>query len=363
MNDAVLFVQNRTHRAGAQTCLARLLRHETLARWKPVLLCSPGGWLVAECRSRGIPVIEERFPSSRSLPARLFGNVAFAWRVMRALAGRSLRPAIVHANDHMEGLLGLELAARLHARTAIVLRSSMMTREDYLKYRCNRYDFIAAVGDEFRDRIQAWEPAREITLVSDGLYADEIGPPRQKASASPRRVLVIGSPLDAKGWADVTEALHLLEREGVLPEMQFDFTGAAPDPAKNDLKIGRLGTARCRFLGRVEAFRDLVLGYDLVINPSRMESFGMAAMEVVAAGVPLLSSRTGVIERVLEQPAVLFPPARPDLLAGALKHVLRHWTEIDFGVAQGQANIRAHFLIDQAAAKLDEAYQRLLGRN
>jgi len=65
-----------------------------------------------------------------------------------------------------------------------------------------------------------------------------------------------------------------------------------------------------------------VLGYDLVINPSRMESFGTAAIEVLAAGVPLLSSRTGVIEQVQESAEMLFPPHRPEALASALKNVL-----------------------------------------
>lgn len=48
-------------------------------------------------------------------------------------------------------------------------------------------------------------------------------------------------------------------------------------------------------------------------------------------------------------------------LAAVLKRVLQQWAEIDFGVERGQANIRAHFLIDRTAAKLNAAYERLLG--
>jgi glycosyltransferase involved in cell wall biosynthesis len=338
--------------------LVRILRHQILKKWNPVLLCSPGGWLVTECRTHGIPVIEMSFPGSRSLPARLFGNAAFARRVVRALEARAIRPRIVQANDHTEGLLGLAIARRLDARSAVFLRSAAMTRDDYDKYRCGDYDFVATVSGNFRDRMLSWAPEQDVAVVPDGIYADEIEPPRPKAPL-PRRVLVVGSPAGLKGWADLAEALARLEADGVLPAMQFDFAGSAPDPAQNDLRLERLKTVRCQFLGRVEAFRDLVLGYDLVINPSRMETFGMAAIEVLAAGVPLLSSRTGVIEQVLEQPDVLFPPMQPDRLAAVLKNVLQNWTDIDFGVARAQDNIRSKFLIDHTASKLNDAYEML----
>jgi glycosyltransferase involved in cell wall biosynthesis len=103
-----------------------------------------------------------------------------------------------------------------------------------------------------------------------------------------------------------------------------------------------------------------VRGYDLVINPSRMETFGMAAIEVLAAGVPLLSSRTGVMEQVQDAEEMLFAPARPDQLAFALKHLLQEWPRIDLGVVGCQENIRRRFLIDKTVDRLTAAYDRLL---
>jgi glycosyltransferase involved in cell wall biosynthesis len=355
---AVVYLQDRTHRAGAQTCLARILRHREMRRWNPLLVCSRPGWLTGECDRAGIPVICEEFPRSRSIPARLFGNAGFARNVARRIEAAGHDAAIVHANDHLEGLLGLHLAKRLRARTAIFLRSPGMTRDDYFKYRCFDYDLIAAVGDELQARAQAWDPGGKIELIHDGIAADEFAAPKPKPLQAPARVLVIGSSLDWKGWADLTEALYLLEQEKALPPMTFDFTGDKPARRTNDLKLARLAT-RCNFLGRVETFRDLVRSYDLVINPSRMESFGMAAIEVLAAGVPLLSSRTGVIEQVLESAEMLFPPARPAPLAAALRHVMANWAGIDFAVARAQENIRRRFLIDHTVARLTAAYAGL----
>jgi glycosyltransferase involved in cell wall biosynthesis len=359
----ILFVQKRAHRAGAQTCLARLLRHEVMRAWHPVLICSQSGWLAEECSNHGIPTIIETFPSSRSLAARLFQNGLFARRTRTRLERLDLKPAIVHANDHLEGLLGLKLARELRAHSAIFLRSPGMTRGDYFKYQCHKYDLIAAVGDELRARVKKWDSSRDIQLIHDGICENEFAPPRPKSAAFPRKILVIGSPLDWKGWADLTEALIQLESEKILPAVEFDFTGSRPNPTENNLKLEKTAAVRCHFLGRVEKFRELISGYDLVINPSRMESFGMAAMEVVALGVPLLSSRTGIIEQVIEQPEFLFSPKQPAELARALRNLIQNWPRLDFDAEQCQRRIREKFMIGRAVEKLGAAYEALLRQN
>lgn len=222
----ILFVQNHTHRAGAQTCLARLLRHKAAATWNPVLLCSPGGWLPAECARFGVAVIEQKFPSSRSLTGRLFGNAVFVRSVARKLDVLGVRPAIVQANDHIEGLLGLELASRLGTRSAIFLRSSGMSAQDYFKYRCGNYDVVIAAGDDLQRSAQSWDKSKKVSLIHDGIGEDEFLDAKAKPSTVPSRALVIGNSGEAKGWGDLAEALAKLDASGVsLPA--FDFTGDA----------------------------------------------------------------------------------------------------------------------------------------
>lgn len=361
MTKDVLFLQGRTHKAGAQTCLARLLRHDLLRQWNCRVLSSQPGWFTEECERLGVPVTLTEFPSSRSLAARLFGNEAFSKRVAAELQEKNFKPAVVFANDHQEGLLALSLTKRFGAKSAILLRSPGMRQEDYVKYRCGSFDHIRAIGDELTARVQAWEPAKKIIAAYDGVFEDEFLPLKEKLALAPSRILAIGSPLVWKGWADLVEALTMLEQQGVLPKLHVDFTGAMSATGDNDLKLSLLANVECNFLGRVERFRELVREYDLVINPSRMETFGMAAIEVLAAGVPLLSSRTGVMEDVQTNPAMLFEPATPASLAQALRHLLENWSEMDFGIAPAQRNIRQKFMIDHAAAALEEALKELAG--
>jgi glycosyltransferase involved in cell wall biosynthesis len=356
MSGSVIYLQNRTHRAGAQTCLARLLCHGGLREWAPVLLCGCPGWLADRVAAAGVRVVRQPFPASRSLPSRLFGNRLFARRVAAALAAQGIRPALIHANDHWEGLLGLAFARQCQVPAVIFLRSPGMTQADYAKYRCGDYDLVLTVGEELRQRAQAWEAHKTIHLVSDGIDRAEFAAPKPWPDAFPSRVLVIGSPLDWKGWADFTAALAILEKAAEWPAWQCDFTGDQPDPARNNLHLEALQRTQCRFLGRVEKFHDLVRGYDLVINPSRMESFGMASVETVAAGVPLLSSRVGVIEQVIRQPEFLFAPHQPASLVAALRTLRQKWPLVSFAAADARERIETCFLVDHAVGKLRQLY-------
>lgn len=359
MSASVAFIQKRTHRAGAQTCLARLLRHEAMQAWRPVLICSEAGWLTAECEQYHIPFIIQPFPSSRSLGSRMFGNRSWAAKVKQMLESKNLYPSIVHANDHLEGLLGLALSAKLKTRKAIFLRSPGMKREDLFKYGCTEYDSIAVVGDELLTRNEGWSPETTFKLIHDGIETSEFMDVKAKAPKFPHKILVIGSALDWKGWADLTEALFLLQEQDKLPEITFDFTGDKPDPNKNDLKLERLTTGTYNFIGRVEGFRKLVRGYDLVINPSRMESFGMAAIEVLAAGVPLLASRSGIIEQVLKDANMLFHPEKPAELAERLYFLMKSWADLEIKVDNAQEHIRSNFTVDHTIHRLSAEYQRI----
>jgi glycosyltransferase involved in cell wall biosynthesis len=357
VNETVLFIQNRTHRAGAQTCLARLMCFMHGRGQRVVLLCSENGWLSEECSRNNIPFIVQQFPSSRSLLSRSFGNSAFARRAAYAVAQTGIVPRIIHANDHTEGLLGLALARVLNARSAMFLRSSAMTERDYYKYGCNRYGLVIAVGDALQRHAQGWDQARPIQLIYDGIGESEFLSAKPKSLEAPTRALVIGNAGEAKGWGDLVVAMEMLEAKKIsLPA--FDFTGDASGKPYFE-KLKALHT-ECRFIDRVDDFRALARSYDFIVNPSRNESFGMAAIEVLAAGVPLISSRTGVIEQVLTDAGLTFEPNNSEAIAETLERILQQWRSVDFGVARAQQVIRDRFLINQTWMKLEGAYRSLL---
>lgn len=356
----LVFLQRRSHKAGAQTCLARLVRHPALRPFSPLVICGEPGWLPEELKAHGVGVRIEPFPTARSLAGRLLLNRLFCRRLAADLAdpGASY---VIHGNDHQEAPLTLALGRALGARTALFLRSPSMSREDYRKYRCADADLLTTVGDELLDKLAAWDPGRPVPIISDGIYTEELASALPAVPDRPRRFLVLGSPLPWKGWRDLVDALVLLAERGEFPaNASFDFTGSPPGD-DNPLGLDRLPGGCCRFLGRRTDFPQLATDYDFVINPSRHETFGMAAIEVVALGLPLLSSDSGIIDRVIDLPDLLYPAGDASRLSLRLAAILGGVVPTSVDRKRFQEAIRVNFLIDRSAEALLTAYAETFG--
>lgn len=136
------------------------------------------------------------------------------------------------------------------------------------------------------------------------------------------RLLCVGSLTPTKGQDVLVDALA---RVVDLP-WRCDLVGPlARDPgyvASVRAGIERHGLGgRLRLSGPlIGAALDAIYAHaDLLVLPSRVESFGMVLTEALARGIPVLASDTGgVAETVGDGPALLVPPGDPDALAAAL---------------------------------------------
>lgn len=360
MTNSLLFLQKRSSKAGAQVALSRLLRHPQLQALNPVLVTEQDGWLTEQCRSHGLPVILQKFPASRSLLNRFLGNQRFAQEILRQAAEANLKPALVLGNDHGEGLLTRAVAKAARIASVIILRSSETTESFFHKYECDRCDLIYSVGEELTAKVKKWGAQGQIRLLNDGVYETEFHPVKPKAAAFPTNILVAGSAVPDKGWADFAVAIDLLEKDPNFPALDFDFTGTPPDPAINDMQLGKPRRARFNFRGRQEKFIEFVQRYDLVLHPSREESFGLAPVEILAAGVTLLSSSAGVMGQIQLQKDWLTIPASAEDLADKLRNLWQNWPHLDCEVSACQQNIRSRFLMDTVVADLVSELRRLL---
>jgi glycosyltransferase involved in cell wall biosynthesis len=136
--------------------------------------------------------------------------------------------------------------------------------------------------------------------------------------------LLMTARLDtAKDHATLIEAAALLKREG----RTFRLRLAGGGPLRLDLerKVRGLDLTACvEFLGFRDDLATLLSEADLVVLSTHFEGFGLAAVEAMAAGRPVVATDTSALPELVDagRTGLLVPPKDPRALAGAIAELL-----------------------------------------
>lgn len=143
--------------------------------------------------------------------------------------------------------------------------------------------------------------ARNVHVVPGG--ADPL-PDAAPALDAPE-VLAVGARVPHKGH----DVLAAAARK--LPGVDIAVAGGGP-----------LVPIGLRMLGHREDIPALLRGCKVFVMPSRTEGLGMAAVEALQAGVPVVASDVGGLPEVVGDAGILVPPEDPDALAEGIRRAL-----------------------------------------
>jgi glycosyltransferase involved in cell wall biosynthesis len=169
-----------------------------------------------------------------------------------------------------------------------------------LKY-SNTCDGVIAVSQAVRRALlDAGVPADRIEVIPTGVKIPaELPDAAQRAEA--RRawklddgdfaVGHLGAFTHEKGQDVAARAAHLLE--GRLPRLKMILAGEGP------LRSSIPGSDRLILPGHIAEPRQLLAALDLFVMPSRSEGWGLAALEAMAFGLPVVASNTGGLAEMI----------------------------------------------------------------
>ncbi|MFI5288086.1 MAG: glycosyltransferase, partial [Polyangia bacterium] len=141
--------------------------------------------------------------------------------------------------------------------------------------------------------------------------------------------------------------------------------GDGPDRSTVELKVRELGLWRAvKFLGKQLHFVEVLQGADAFLLPSASESFGLAALEALSCGVPVVASDVGGLAEVTTdgETGFLRPLGAVDQMAEAVLRLLRD-EPLRLRMSQAaRASAIARFPREPMVARYEACYRRVLGR-
>ncbi|HZK65083.1 MAG TPA: N-acetyl-alpha-D-glucosaminyl L-malate synthase BshA [Puia sp.] len=187
--------------------------------------------------------------------------------------------------------------------TDITLVGRDKTLAPVVAFSINESDAITAVSQNLRDETyKIFEIKKEIEVIYNFVDVTRfrkkpIDAFQKVIAPNGERILVHASNFrKIKRVLDVVRIFAEINKR--IPSKLL-FVGDGPERPETENLCRELNLCdQIRFVGKQEQIEEILAVADLFILPSEYESFGLAALEAMAAGVPLISSDAGGLPEI-----------------------------------------------------------------
>lgn len=174
-------------------------------------------------------------------------------------------------------------------------------------------------------------------------------------------IVSTGALVERKDYQALIQAVHHLHRNRLQPHALICGEGALR--ASLEAEVQALGlVSHVHFVGFCSNIPAYLAAADVFVHVPVWEGLGVAVIEALAAGLPVIASRVGGIPELIEDQStgLLIPPQNPSALAHALRRLLD-----TPGFAQalgqaGQAHTQQYFDVRAMAQANELLYYELL---
>lgn len=191
----------------------------------------------------------------------------------------------------------IPIVTTLHG-TDITLVGKDPSYNPVVTFSINQSDGVTAVSQNLKeDTLKHFDIRKDIRVISNFIDLSRFSlQPREhfKKAIAPgdERILIHTSNFRrVKRTGDVIRVFQKVKEK--IP-CKLLMVGDGPDRVNAEQLCRDLGVCNdVRYLGKQEAIEEILSVTDLFLMPSESESFGLAALEAMACGVPVISSNAG----------------------------------------------------------------------
>ena len=176
------------------------------------------------------------------------------------------------------------------------------------RFGIDQSDGVTAISNYLRDQtIQQFKVKREIEVIPNFVNCDVYTPlspeireagRAQFAEPGEKILIHLSNFRPVKRAVDVVEVFAEVVKE--IPARLL-LVGDGPDRSQGEWLARKKGIQeRIHFLGKQASVNDLLPLADLMVMPSEMESFGLAALEAMACKVPSIATAVGGVPELIQ---------------------------------------------------------------
>ena len=240
------------------------------------------------------------------------------------------------------------------------------------KFGIEQSDGVTAISSYLRERtVEAFKVQQEIEVIRNFVNCDVyVAKPHLVADMRPQyagpgeKLLVhLSNFRPVKRIADVVQ---VFARVAEAMPARLMLIGDGPDRSTAEYLARQLGVSdRIHFLGKQENVNELLPVADLMLMPSEMESFGLAALEAMACRVPAIATQVGGVPELIDDNVngLLFAVGDVEAMAMGAIDLLQDQKRLDAMSAAARKTAQDHFCATTIIAKYESYYRQILAKS
>src|SRR2546421_1289377 len=295
-------------------------------------------------------------------------NIASVWSL--AKFARENQIEIIHAHMGRDYPLVALTAGHARGATLVITRHVVFPLGQIHKLTRRRIARVIAVSEAVASALRRQNifDEKRIRVVRNGIdlgrfnFTDK----NNERVGAPLRVGMLGELSPVKGQTDFVRAAALIVQEN--PNVQFVIAGKDNSCDGNNRRELNELIKNCGLADRVTLIESdidvpsFLNTLDVFVSASHSEAFGLAIVEAMAAGVPVVATMTAGAAEIIEdeKTGLLAPIGEPRQLAQKINSLLNDWPKRASLANNARQMASEHFALERMIGETEAVYREVL---